>query len=571
MHHLAKSLVCLLLQILICVGPLGSVARAARILKIGILEEPKTLNVWLASDSWSKKVLSQIYQPLYIREPKTLRLIPWLAAQEPVFDEASLSYTIRLRPGTWSDGSEFTSEDVTFTGNLIKSFKVPQYYSNWKFIKKIEPVNRHAVRFHLEEPQAIFLTRTLTTPIVQKREWAGRADTAMLTKKPLTQLFSETVDRPVGMGPFVLKEWKQGAYLFLEKNKHFFGQVKEIGGYLLGPHIDGIIFKMFGTTDAAILAIKRGTIDMFWWGIQPGYMEDLFLDRNIQILSNEKSALYYLGFNLRRSPFNDIHFRHAVATLIDKDFIVKRILQGYAMKMQSVVPPGNTFWHCPDLSEYGSGLSREDRIRRAYEILKKGNYGWKVPPVNAEGKVVEGEGIILPGGDPMQRITILTPPADYDPLRAMVGIMVQEWLKMVGIPATSRPMGFGSLVHHVKGRHECDLFVMGYGQLSLDPDYLRNFFHSSQDRSRGWNMSGYQDTHYDRISDASARTMDMEKRRDLIWEMQRILARDIPYLPLYNPKLIEAVRNDKFEGWVGMVGGIGNIWSFCTIKPKDME
>jgi len=216
----------------------------------------------------------------------------------------------------------------------------------------------------------------------------------------LAKLINFDVERPVGTGPFVLEEWRRGAYLFLAKNKHFFGQGKKIEGYLLGPYIDGIILKMFGTPDAAVLAMRKGSVDMFWWGIQPGYLQDLVKDQNIRIFSNEKSALYYLGFNLRKKPFNDIHFRHAVATLVDKDFIMRRILQGYAKKMDSIVPPGNTFWHCPDLPTYGERLSREDRIRRAYEILKRAGYGWKVPPLTADGEVIKGKGIILPGGEP---------------------------------------------------------------------------------------------------------------------------------------------------------------------------
>jgi ABC-type transport system substrate-binding protein len=150
----------------------------------------------------------------------------------------------------------------------------------------------------------------------------------------------------------------------------------------------------------------------------------------------------------------------------------------------------------------------------------------------------------------------------------MVGIMIQEWLRMIGIPVLSRPMGFSSLMDQVKRRRQFDLFVLGYGNLSLDPDYLRNFFHSKNDRPRGWNMSGYRNAQFDKIADESSRTMDVDKRRALIWEMQKIIMRDIPYIPLYNPKLIEAVRYDRFSGWVKMLGGIGNTWSFCTIRPK---
>lgn len=541
---------------------------AAKAIKVGVLEEPKTLNIWLASDAWSSKVLGQLYQPLYIREPKSLKLIPWLAQDDPVYDPTTLSYTIRIRPVRWSDGSELTSEDVAFTGNLIKTFKVPRMLSNWEFVRKIETPDRYTVRFLLREPKAIFETRTLTTPIVQKKRWHLIAERFKKTRTPLVRLLNHKVVDPESSGPFILKDQKRGAYLFLQRNKYFFGQEKEIAGHLLGPHIDGIIFKVFGTTDVAVLALKKGSIDMFWWGLQPGYLKDLKREKQVKVLLSGKSALYYMGFNLRKKPFNDINFRKAVAVSTDKEFIVKRILQGYAVKMNSIVPPSNTFWYCPDVPKYGEGLNREGRIRSAYRILREAGYTWKRPPVDAEGKVVKGKGIILPDGSPMKRFTILTPPADYDPHRAMVGIMVQEWLRMLGIPAFSKPMPLGSLIQHVKTRHQFDLFVLGYGNLSLDPDYLRNFFVSRNDRPRGWNTSGYRNPQFDRIADASAITIDLEKRRALIWEMQKIIMRDIPFLPLYCPKLAEGVRKDRFSGWVKMVGGIGNTWSFCQISPK---
>ncbi len=81
-------------------------------------------------------------------------------------------------------------------------------------------------------------------------------------------------------------------------------------------------------------------------------------------------------------------------------------------------------------------------------------------------------------------------------------------------------------------------------------------------------MSGYHNPEYDKLADASARAMDSGERQKLIREMQRIIMRDVPYLPLYNPKLVEAVREDRIKGWVPMLEGIGNAWSFCTISPN---
>jgi ABC-type transport system substrate-binding protein len=406
---------------------------------------------------------------------------------------------------------------------------------------------------------AVFLERTLATPIVQKKEWAKVVEQAKGQEKPLASLLQHKVEKPVSSGPFVIKEQREGAYLFFEKNKYFFGAGKKIGGRMLGPFIDGIIFKFYGTSDAAVLGIKKGSIDMYWWGIEPGYLDDLKKDKDIQLFFNERSALYYMGFNVRKPPFNDPNLRRAIATLVDKDFIISRILQGHGIKMISIIPPGNKFYHYPDLPAYGDGLTRDERVRRAYDILHKAGYSWKVPPVDGSGKVVKGKEIRLPGGQPMGKFMILTPPADYDPARAMSGMIIQEWLKEAGIPAGSKPMAFKSLVEQVSVRHDFDAFILGYGRLSLDPDYLRSFFHSSQDKKRGGNKGGYKNPEFDRIADASARMMDPEKRRELIW---------VVYLPLYNPNLIEAVRTDKFTGWVQMLEGIGNFWSFCQVRAK---
>ncbi len=567
MPHIYILCFLLLLGSLIGPGHWASKAYAEEIITIGVLEEPKTLNIWLASDTWSNKVLSQLYQPLYIREPKGLKLVPWLAADDPVYDPATLSYTVKIRPCKWSDGSELTSADVAFTGNLIKTFKVPRFLANWEFIKRIETPDQHTVCFLLREPKAVFLSRTLTTPIVQKKRWEAIAAKVKKLENPLLALLGEKVTGPVSNGPFVLKEWHRGDSLCLERNEHFFGQGKEISGHLLGPYIDGIRYRFFGTTAAAVLALLKGSIDMFWWGLQQAYLQDLEKNKDIRIFTNEKSALYYVGFNVRKKPFDDIHVRKAIALSTDKRFIISKIIQGYALRADSIIPSSNAFWYNPDVPAYGEGLSREERIRKAYVVLSQGGYTWKRSPVTLEGKVVQGEEIHLPDGSPMKEFTILTPPADYDPQRAMAGVMIKEWAKMLGMPATSKSMPLRSLIQQVKTHRQFDLFVLGYGNLSLDPDYLRNFFISRNNKPKGRNTSGYSNPRFDRIADASADAMDLKERKKLIWEMQDIIMDDLPWLPLYSPKLAEGVRRDRFTGWVSMVGGIGSRWSFCTIRP----
>ena len=538
----------------------------AALLKIGLPEEPKSLNVWLASDANSRKILSQIYQPLYSRDPKTLKIIPWLALEDPVFNKEELSYTVKLRAAKWSDGTDFTSDDVVFNRKLFLDFKIPGYASKWNVIKKIDVIDDHTLIFYLKEPSAIFLSRVLTTPMVSKKEWEQIAAKAKKTEKPLRALQNHIIEKPLGTGPFMLAEYKKGAYIYMKKNPYFFGTGKKIGDYILGPYVDRILFKIYGTSDVAILALKKGDIDMFWWEIQPGYIKDLEAQPNIKVFLNKKSALYYMGFNLRKPPFDDKILRQAIATLINKEFIITRILQNYGSSMRSIIPSGNIFWHNPNVRQYGIGLENEERFKTAYEMLKKAGYTWDKEPVISENGIVEGQGIRLPDGKPMENFVILTPPADYDPKRAFAGMMIQEWIRKMGMPAFARPMSFNSLLDRVKGKHDFDAFILGYGKLNLDPDYLRTFFDSKNDKPRGWNMSGYNNPDFDKIAKKQLSIIDEEERKKLIWEMQQILMEDIPYIPLYNPHILEAVSKKRFEGWVEEVDGIGNIWSLCMLK-----
>ena len=541
--------------------------RADGVVRIGLPEEPRTLNIWLASDTNSRKILSQIYQPLYLRDPKTLKLIPWLAAADPIYDAGEMSYTVRLRNARWSDGTRLTADDVIFTAWVINEFKVPRYAAKWAVIQRIETPDQHTVKFYLKKPVAIFHARTLTTPIVSRSEWQTLAENALTTAKPLRTLQNYEVTRPVGTGPFVLTEYRKGAYLHLEPNPYFFGTGQVIGGYLLGPYVKGIVFKLFGTADVAVLSLQKGGIDMFWASIQPGYLPLLKQHRRIKVYHNQKSALYYMGFNLRKAPFDDSNLRRAIATVIDKTFIVSRILQGYGTPMPSFIPPANSFWFNPHVPQYGKDLPMARRVESAGRILADAGYTWDRPPSVADGRPVPGQGLRLPDGAAMQKFTILTPPADYDPRRAFCGLMIQEWLRQLGMPAFARPMSFSSLLDQVKGQRDFDAFILGYGSLNLDPDYLRSFFSSKNDKPRGWNMSGYRNARFDAVAAKSSEEMDREKRREMVWEMQHMLIEDVPYIPLYNPDVLEAVNKERFFGWVEMVEGIGNIWSFCTLKP----
>jgi ABC-type oligopeptide transport system substrate-binding subunit len=128
-------------------------------------------------------------------------------------------------------------------------------------------------------------------------------------------------------------------------------------------------------------------------------------------------------------------------------------------------------------------------------------------------------------------------------------------------------MTFGSLLQRVKFKRDFDMFIMGWRGLSLDPDYLRRFFHSSYDAPNQWNYTGYNSAEFNRLAELQAETLDLKERRRIVLHMQNLLTTDLPCIPLYIPHRMEGVRTDRFTGWVKQVGGVGNIWTFCMLKP----
>jgi ABC-type transport system substrate-binding protein len=327
------------------------------------------------------------------------------------------------------------------------------------------------------------------------------------------------------------------------------------------------MFKIYENLPAATFALKEGRIDFLWKGVSQAFVTDLVPNPNISVPMSLDQGYRYLGFNLRRPPMSDLAFRRAVAYLIDKDFVVKHILHDHGQRLDTLVPPSNTFYYNSNTPAYGKGMDRKRRTQEAYSIMRASGYRWEIPPLNTHGMLQEGEGITMPDGEAMPHLSIITPPAHYDTEMAATGKVIQNRLKDFGFPISWEAVAFRSLVNKVRNERDFDMFILGWRGLSLDPDYLRRFFHSSHDYPNQWNYPGYKNVEFDKLADLQARTLDLQERRKIVLNLQNKLMTDLPYIPLYVPHRMEGVRADRFEGWVKQVGGVGNIWTFCMLRP----
>lgn len=148
----------------------------------------------------------------------------------------------------WDDGARFTAEDLAFTGEVFKKFRIPRYYAYWESVERIVAPDKEMVQMTLQKPTAIFARRTLSSFVVQKKRWEplirraeallpdsgvsggteetgemqGEDEQAPIPQGALKMIQAHMVSDPTGLGPFMFTSREKGAYILLVRFKREF-------------------------------------------------------------------------------------------------------------------------------------------------------------------------------------------------------------------------------------------------------------------------------------------------------------------------------------------------------------
>lgn len=553
---------------------------------------------------WNIYVAADNHPSLFSYTSKRFDWVPHLAADLPTplaYDEAAKLWRSRvtLRPGwLWSDGTPVTAHDVAFTVRAIAALGAITLGGNFPglappdLIARAEAVDDHTVEFVLTRRDGRYNFGVLTAPIFQRGFWEPHLEAALKTPDPARALFDvDVVDEPV-YGSFLQGTWERGAFVNRPANRRFSlrgareilypnGAVRlqhdeqQWTGYgepagspdleaVTGPHVDSVHYRIYGNQATAVLALQAGNIDFIFnsLGLERGFQDQLRGQPGVTLVKNPSNGIRYMALNLRREPMRRLPFRQAVAVLVDREFVTDRVLQGVADPMYSVVPAANAFWYNPNVTVYGKGMSRAERIREAVRILEAAGFSWARKPVlDAAGTLVTpGRGLRLPGGEPVRPLELLGPGEAYDPLRATFASWIERWLSEVGIPVRSSLSAFNVVSDRVFDTQNFDMYILGWS-LTIYPSHLNGFFHSRYTGLRGQNAMGYVNPEYDALVEAFLQESDdMQRARTLAFGLQEFLARDLAYLVLFDTPIVEGYRSDRVrypttEG----LGGLQNV------------
>lgn len=500
-------------------------------------------------------------------------------------DDYTVKYTFKEKPGlgVWQMG-------VALAPILPKHFWEDVVAEARAFIEAVEeptverPADCEAEELTEEEKAAC-------------EAWAAYDEAFENARKTLYE--ADPTGSPV-FGGYITEKWEPGAFVQRAKNDNYYFKGAEIIEYedetwtrvmpdgrklqlygdaegaetlrfTAGPHSPNVILSIYGSQDAAFLALANGEVDYVLnpLGLTRGLREKAERGEDIATYVNADYGMFYLAFNMRKEPMSRPEFREAFDIIIDKEFVINSVLQGVVFPMYSTMPPGNKFWYNPDVPKPYVGLSRAERVEKAVEVLKAAGWTWEKEPAWSDdlNDVVPGEGLRMPNGEPMPEVTILGPGPAYDPIRATFNQWISEWARELGMPVKSELTGFNAILGPVFVEANFDMYILGWslGNPAF-PDYYESFWHSRNDTavSGNFNTPGYNDPEYDAMVDEFMSTTDLERARELVFQMQVKLAKDRPYIPLFYKQVIDLARTNVQFPYTEVLGGIVDAAGFQT-------
>ncbi len=472
----------------------------------GSIAEPSNLIPMLASDSPSFDVSGLIYNGL-VKYDTDLSVIGDLAESWDISNDG-LVITFHLRKGVkWTDGVEFTADDVMFGYQTIISDKTPTAYSeDFKQVKKAEAPDRYTFRVTYAKPYAPALTSWGSLVILPKHLLDGKD----ITKSPLAR-------DPVGMGPYKMTKWVSGQEVDLDSNHDYFeGR----------PYIDRYVYKVIPDSATMFLELQTGGVDMM--ALTPmqytKQKNGKFFRDNFQKFRYPSFAYTYLGFNLKHPFFRDRRVRQAIAYAIDKQEILDVVLFGLGSVATGPYVP-NTWPYNPNVKRYGYNPEK------ANELLMEA--GWKM---GSDGILRNKE------GRPFE-FTILTNIGNS--LRMNTATIIQWRLAKIGIKVHIRVLEFSTFINEFIDKRRFEAVILGW-QIGLDPDQY-DIWYSGKTKEKELNFVSYNNPEVDALLEKGRRTFDINERKKAYYRIQEILAEDLPYVFLYVPDSLTIV-NGRFKG-----------------------
>jgi len=409
-----------------------------------------------------------------------------------------------LRPGVkFHDGHLMAADDVKFTYEAIMNPKnlSPRIsdYEPVKSVGVIDPLTVKIVYKRLYSP-AIGTWSMGILPEHLLNAQALKKEAVRLGKDPATfSIRQSNFNRhPVGCGPFKFQSWKSDQYIILDR----------FDDYWEGPpNYQRYVFRIIPDVLTQEMEFYAGTIDSY--GVQPHQVKRLEKDPRFQSFSGVAFGYTYIGYNMRRKPFDDPRVRKALGMAINVDKIINYVLYGQGERITG------PFVKQTDYYNHGIKPLVYDP-NGALKLL--GEAGWKP---NKAGRLEKN-------GKPL-KFTLITNSGN-DLRKAVLAIAQDAW-KQIGIDVNTDLLEWSVFIQERVNKADFDALILGW-QMGIEPD-LYQIWHSSQTHPYQLNFVGYKNKEADDLIIKIRQEYNHSRQVELCHRLHEIIAADQPYTFLY--------------------------------------
>ena len=461
-------------------------------------EPPVTLNAALADGNAviNAFIYAAVLSPLW-RITADLEYEPLLLEGEPEVTNEPFTVTYTLKDGlVWNDGWPLTAKDVAFTHDTImnRRFDIATRRGH-KLVRWVRVLDRHRVQFVFDRPYGDW------------RAMFSQPEEAILPKHILRKSDFDAVwtkELTASSGPFEFDSWESGQ-LTLKRNEGYWGDA---------PSLDEVVIAFYPDIASKVRALQEGEVDVLYAPGQTGLLDHLQSLGGVTVEVGPSTLWEHIDFNTQLAPLDKQFVRQAVAKAIDRQRIVETAaapLDPDATVLNSVLALGNQ----PGYRDTWSAAVAFDPAA-AEELLVRNKCRKVDGTYRCQGTALE--------------VDFVTTAAS--PLRLQVLKLVREDLAAVGITlnsrtAPSRRIFTPSFLASKKRWGMFEFATRGGESMAATQMPWRC-------TSPPWiNITKYCNPAVDELLDRANHSAAGEEAAELLAQADRLIAQDVPTLPLY--------------------------------------
>jgi peptide/nickel transport system substrate-binding protein len=498
--------------------------KSGGVLKISHFDSPASMSLLEESTTAALRPMMGVFNNLvvydqHVPQNSMRSIVPDLATSWSLSEEGT-ELTFPLRQGVkWHDGKPFTAQDVKCTWDLLsgktnEKLRINPRKSWYSNIEEVTAKGDYEVTFRLKRPQPALLALLASG-------WA-----------PIYPCHVSPRDmrsRPLGTGPFKFVEFKPNEAIRVTKNPDYWKPGR--------PYLDGIEWTIIRDVSTRNLAFIAGKVDLYSpHGVTIPILREIRSQAPQAICEVAPTNVNRtLIINRDKPPFDSAELRRAMSLTLDRKAFIDIITEGQGDIGGTMLPAPEGVWSMPSemlktLPGYDPDIAK-NRIK-AREVVQKLGYG------------------------PDKRLAVTVSTRNIPPYRDAAVILIDQ-LKEIYIDGVLDAVDTTQWYPRLMRKD----FTVGLNVSESAVDDPDQQFYENYVCTAERNYTGYCSPELDKLVDQQSAESDKEKRKQLVWEIERRLAEDGARPVIFYPRQATC-RHPQVKGMTMMVNSIYNGYRF---------